>query len=495
MAFLILTATGFSSLPGPAAAVIGFLLAFSAPFAAEHGVMAGWLILLFVSLSRGSPAASGSWTPYRVAIYGALPFVFFALWLSLSGSPRAIGGYSLPDVMWNGLYLLQGLLSPFIRAVPASWSGSAWKMALAEAGMLASLAIVFWLQKRFPLWLTSVGWYGLAVLPVAISRPFVYVMDGPRLMYLAAAGAAWLWAGVISHLARRRRWGRWAALILAGGILLAHGEFLLELRMQLETGGRLAEETLRQVQEIPSGKTLVFVNYPSWLAASNERYPLGHEGVPLIPDYLGLASFLRANLGRSWTVVELSFPDIMQSWRFRFGTLGTWPGWQRMAEIVQQADYVYIMDYSSGGHPQLMLSGMKAPCSSQLAAFGEGELILCDASIEGSAGEIRVYTTWTAAARIPADWTIFLHLYDPDGRLLAQEDGYLVGRTLPPQRMEPGVSIREIRRLPLSAVRSPGMHRIAIGVYRRETGERLEVHSSLTHPDRALLLGTLWIRK
>lgn len=81
-------------------------------------------------------------------------------------------------------------------------------------------------------------------------------------------------------------------MILAGGIALAHIELLLDLRAQLEIGRQLTQATLNQVRGIPEGKTVVFINYPSWLASSREHYPIGHEGISLVPDYVGLKQFL-----------------------------------------------------------------------------------------------------------------------------------------------------------------------------------------------------------
>lgn len=490
VAFLVLSAALFSTSTFRLAWPVGLLLTALAPFAAEHGVMAGWFILWVVFFARGPSTASKTWPRWLMAIYGVFPLAFATLWFSLANSRPMIENISLQDVFWSGLYLLQGLLSPLPRVIPADWPEKVLGVAFLEAITIGLLAFSFHRGKRLHIWILGAGWYVLGILPVLISRPFIYVMDGPRLMYLSSVGAAWLWGEFVFVLAQSRPW-RWLAVILAGGIALAHIEFLLDLRAQLEIGRQLTQATLNQVRGIPEGKTVVFINYPSWLASSREHYPIGHEGISLVPDYVGLKQFLYANLGGLWEVAELSFPDVLQPWRFRFGTLGAWRGWEAMAEVVQNAERVYIVDYSSRAGPRLVHAGGKMPCSSQIAVFGDGALVLCEAWIEQLGHEIRVITTWMVISRIHEDWTLFLHLYGPNDQLIAQEDGYLIGKALPFKLIQPGGQVQDIRRLPLLDTWPRGLYRIVIGVYRRDTGERVKIHSNLQQIDGGIQLGTV----
>ena len=464
-----------------------------APFAAEHGVMAGWLVCLATVLSGKRLVATDSRVRIFAWIYGMLPMASLALWVSLAGPGKAMRGLPVADWGRNALYFLQGLITPLPQAIPAGWPAGSAALALLGLIVLGALAFVFYQSGYISVWVVGVGWYGLAVLPALLTRPFVYVMDGPRLMYLGAAGAAWIWAEGIQWLARRPSWGRILAAVGIGAVALAHGAFLKDMLEQMKAGGALVRETLRQVREVPPGSTLVFINYPSWLASSSERYPFGHEGIPLIPDYVGIGAFLHANLGESWEVLPLSFPDVLQPWRFRYGTLGSWPGWEGMAEIVQRADAVFRVDYRTEGSLRLVRVGGRRPCQFEWASFGPGSLVLCEASVERGKGELIVLTTWALRAPVHEDWTVFLHLYGPDGRLVAQEDGYLIGKTLPPRWMRVGASVQDIRRLPISPTASPGAYRIGLGVYRLDTGERVNFHSGMFVPqeDRVIPLAAI----
>lgn len=132
-------------------------------------------------------------------------------------------------------------------------------------------------------------------------------------------------------------------------------------------------------------------------------------------------------------------------------------------------------------------------CARQTAIFGNGALALCDARIEHVAGGIRVVTTWKGISLIQEDWTVFLHLYGPGDRLMAQADGYLIGQALPLRMIRPGSSVQDIRWLPMQDAWPDGAYRTAIGVYHRNTGERVKVHSHLEHAAEAVYLG--WVFK
>ncbi len=495
--FLALSAVYAASTLWRSKAVLGLFLAALAPFAAEHGAITGWLVLLFVG-GMGDLFPKQRLLSRRIAIlYGLMPIGFAVLWalLAIENQIKTGPHFSPSDFGLNALYFLQGLLSPLVRAIPAAWPGKVLGLMFLElAGLILSF-IWFWSGDRLRVWVISVGWYLLSVLPVLITRPFIYVMDGPRLMYLGAAGAAWLWAEGIRLVSRRRP--RWKVLVffLLGIVLGLHAATLFKTRTLLLVGGKLTRETLTQIRELPEGRTLVFFNYPSWLADQVKDYPMGHEGISLVPDYLGVGQFLYANLGKAWRVIELSFPDIMKAWRFHFGTLGPWPGWERMAAITQSADDVYVVDYSNYMQPRILRVGGRAPCLSRLAVFGAGALILCEAWVDytRSDSEVKVFTVWMANTPLREDWTIFLHLYGPNGQLMAQEDGYLIGKTLPLRLMQPGLGVQDIRKLPVSKEWPHSLYQIALGIYRSDTGERADVHSEVFMPqsDRALRIATL----
>jgi hypothetical protein len=89
---------------------------------------------------------------------------------------------------------------------------------------------------------------------------------------------------------------------------------------------------------------------------------------------------------------------------------------------------------------------------------------------------------WQTSAIPPADYTVFVHLVDPDGNLIAQADSPPAKGAYPTSLWDPGeiiVDEHEIRDLP------PGHYTLQVGLYQPDTGERLPVTGS---PDGAVRL-------
>ena len=63
----------------------------------------------------------------------------------------------------------------------------------AAATLLLTLNALRYPADRLPL-LLGWGWFGLAVLVIAIPLPTDYLLHGPRLLYLGSVGLAVVWA-------------------------------------------------------------------------------------------------------------------------------------------------------------------------------------------------------------------------------------------------------------------------------------------------------------
>lgn len=84
----------------------------------------------------------------------------------------------------------------------------------------------------------------------------------------------------------------------------------------------------------------------------------------------------------------------------------------------------------------------------------------------------RVRLFWHAAGPTPTPLTVFLHLVDGAGRLVAQADGPPAGGALPTDAWLPGEQLLDERRLPLTGV-PPGDYRLLAGLYDPVTGKRV----------------------
>lgn len=114
-----------------------------------------------------------------------------------------------------------------------------------------------------------------------------------------------------------------------------------------------------------------------------------------------------------------------------------------------------------------------------LVQFGDG-IQLQDVSLPaqvkaGETAEITLF--WHVLAPLPTDYTIFIHLLNPDGTLAAANDGPPVNGFYPTSYWEIGEYIRDEH--PWQAALPPGRYQVQLGLYRPDTGERLPTNNEL----------------
>jgi hypothetical protein len=108
--------------------------------------------------------------------------------------------------------------------------------------------------------------------------------------------------------------------------------------------------------------------------------------------------------------------------------------------------------------------------------FGE-ELLLQDLRLAADdfvAGENRtIETVWQALRQPDADYALFAHIVDSEGRYVAGNDQPLTDGYYPSGLWEPGEIITHTQRLPIPALQSGEMYTIQIGLYDPITGQRM----------------------
>ncbi|MGQ9804090.1 MAG: ArnT family glycosyltransferase [Anaerolineae bacterium] len=115
----------------------------------------------------------------------------------------------------------------------------------------------------------------------------------------------------------------------------------------------------------------------------------------------------------------------------------------------------------------------QCPASGRLAAdvrLGESVALTHAVVIPDETG-VQVTLCWQSIAALPADYHVFVHLYDASGNLLAAGDGPPMNGAFPSSLWEPGDIISDTHHLPSP----PEGARIAVGLYRLEDGVRLPV--------------------
>jgi hypothetical protein len=180
----------------------------------------------------------------------------------------------------------------------------------------------------------------------------------------------------------------------------------------------LSEASAKVTQAVEE-EVQLFVNMPSWLAPRRNSFALGHEGYTVLPEYTdtGLDDFVYANTGIKREVWAKSFPDTRRHWRALIGSLRK-------------------------------------------------------IRIDAAGSELKVDLHWRLLQAMKEPYTVFVHVYSEDGRLLAQGDGLPLGGLFPFRLWKPGDMVHDIRYVTLPEDLDPSEYAVGIGLYRSDTGER-----------------------
>ena len=463
--------------------VIAAASAFLAMLTHENGLAGVALIILIEATLRLSGRVTR--ISFAPAVFGGLAVVYLAIWWLI---PRWRSEWSItPDSLkMNGLYFLQGITYPVsgqLGSVPLTRSATETILA-AGAITLSVLAVTALIRHRQLVFSLGVGWFIAAVFPAWLLLPWSYVVDGPRLMYLASIGSAIAWAAAISPTLPARSVGGYAraalGLLIAAFILVTSSQFIVK-RIQLQAQGaavvwQLAETATLQGPE--AGR--LYVNLPSWISFKQREFLLGSTGVSMIPDYIGLRRSVYVHSGKHPEIISLTYPDIASEWDHHYGTHGRIASPDHLETAIRQGGGVYLTRFLPGklkldyvGH----LESQDSVTTTKLASFDDWAVLeRTDARREGN--RIVVNLVWRASKSSPTDFTVFLHLVDESGELIAQADGYAIGGMLPPRRWQPGDRIEDRRYIELTESNDGVPTRMLIGMYDRASGARAPATAS-----------------
>ncbi len=87
----------------------------------------------------------------------------------------------------------------------------------------------------------------------------------------------------------------------------------------------------------------------------------------------------------------------------------------------------------------------------------------------------QVRLVWKALRRMSLDYTVFVHLLDKDGRIVAQADSPPLDGHYPTSLWRVGESVQDVHTLYLPPTAAPGPYTLQVGWYLLENGERLPV--------------------
>jgi hypothetical protein len=456
--------------------IISIVSASLAPFAHENGVLIFLLLIMLEILKRQGFGNISRW-PF---LYFVIAFLFFVLWLRI---PKAREPFQFPSLerLWrNGAFFLQGLISPTapLAKLPMRLLqlNDIWSVLLISVLSLAPLSITLAKFGYINILLFSLGWFSISVMPAWTMLDPNYVIDGARLLYLASTATSLLWAAFpLSIYSLKPKFN--LNLLMFGTvlfILLGQNISFVYDRMGLYLMGRDFIHSSAQITAASSEEeSLLFVNIPQWLARKETFYALGREGVMFLPDYTNFQSLAYINSGVERHVGALTFPNIMKPTSYYHGFWHPVVGWEGLNEEIRKASEVHLVEYLPKALRVVEAGDVRGGenCKTFLAIFDDSA-VLCQVKSELKGYELNLTLEWKCLRAVEGNYTVFMHLHDYEGRLIAQDDGYPLKGLFPPWIWQEGDIIRDIRNLPLHDLPT-GYYTVAVGLYSLETGTRM----------------------
>jgi hypothetical protein len=459
--------------------------AFLAPFVHEYGVTVGAIVGLSIIAYQDKAAWRWRWL---ILSFPLLNLFFVSIWLSVPKSSPGLGWVGW-DSLWSSItFFVQGftyIFQPLTqRLVVRGWPEltTVWLVALPT---LLAATILLWRWGQWRLWLLSVGWFALSIFPSIIGLPFSYIYPSMRLHSFPGVTGVLLLSAAAVSLAQFFSSQRWRVVVIVGmiGIGAAIPAAFVVRSLVLH---QFALDPVRQmtamVQQHPDEKHLL-INALDWVSYRNAWYPLGHEGVEVMPNYVLPASVASINARRPAHIQDIVFPPLQEPLaNYYYGVnREEWltVNWEGLAPQILAADRVWVMSYT----PQRIVVDdvgsitqheVIAPAT-YLANF-EGKIFLQGGEARSNGKNLHLTLDWKYLGPDP-NATVFRHVVDCAGNLIGQGDGYVLGRAMPFSLIPPGAEIRDRRRIPLEALPNDGCSRtesrVEIGLFYPD-GQRMQ---------------------
>ncbi len=127
--------------------------------------------------------------------------------------------------------------------------------------------------------------------------------------------------------------------------------------------------------------------------------------------------------------------------------------------------------------PWRVRSDVKPAASAYKTNFRLGEVIAL-VGYDVTIAETAVVTlTWRATGTPDMDYTVFVHLVDADGTMIAQDDGFPADGAYPTSWWLPGDVIRDRHAFSLDEIPQTSLY-FRVGLYERESGNRLPAYQA-----------------
>ena len=159
-----------------------------------------------------------------------------------------------------------------------------------------------------------------------------------------------------------------------------------------------------------------------------------------------------------------------------------------MTEFVREDNGIIVLQ----SRPGAVLMPDQPP--QPLAVDFDGRLRLAGYDVRQEANRsLALGLYWQAETGLDYDYSVFVHLRDTQGKMVAQADHLPLSPVYPPTLWPVGELVRERSRLQVPEDVPAGSYRLWVGVYRLDTLERLPILGD-TSGENAALLGTVEVK-
>ena len=441
--------------------------------------------------------------PYFIA-----PILFLLLWFTVpKTSEQTIP--TLSTIYYNLIPFLQTLAYPLLPlfSLDAADVGALWL--LSSLVLAGTFAAAWWAHAR-ALWLFGLAWFGLSTLPAILFLSGDYLYGSPRLHYLPAVGVSILWGIPVLALASTARKKSWqyglAGLGMTIYVLLIALTPLSFLRCELDfyaQASRIVWQMRDQAQAADADQNLLFVNVPFFFSSYPDKsggcensYPWTPVGAVVVPPYAAVHDFVRFNGGPDRPAKAVTVPTYNPGWN----TVGSEMSLAEIRErIGDTAVYVYdltadsFFDLSAAWQPDVGVVTQPLAVFGDVVTLVETAVVYPDphSAYNQSESQIEVTLSWQTANLIDLPLNVFVHLYDPNGVLIAQHDGPPAQNFIPWSSLQTTDVVADKHLIVFPADMATGEYWLAVGLYDRENGERLTaVADGKTQPDNIFVIRT-----
>jgi hypothetical protein len=478
---------------------LALLLAVASSLTYEAGLLVAPLAVAgeVAGLVQGRWKRKGWWR-WPLAFLGLFVAILL-FWRTMRGAGATGFGLNPSDLPQNVAYLVQGMVYP---VAPLAQEASE-RLGLTPGLCLwliavPILALLLWgaFRANRGAALLGVGWFALFALPPLVSMEAGWFALAPRFLYTTATGVTLIWTAALSVWLRQIR-PPWRTGVMLTVLIVLLTPAALFVRDGIRLYNMAGESIWDAADAARRDQPLLLVNLPLRITPRDRVYPLGFEGITPLPARVEADDLVYVHTGIPDAAQAISFgvvaPELSD---YGYELHGRPVGWQELGDMARQSRAVYLTQYEPA---RIRLSeagavGQDTFTGTPLAYFGHssgegGRLALldakpsCDETFAGDGTE-RVHLTllWRAETDISRDVTLFAHLMDSTGTLVAQGDGYPLLGMQPFWIWKPGEVVRDERYF----APTPGKaYTIRLGIWELATREHWQAEG---HPDGVVLL-------